>query len=156
MLTVNVLASTPASVSELFAVSVLPLATVSVAEVAGAVIATLLMLVAVATPKTGVVMVGDVIVGDAIVGEVAKTALPVPVSSVSAAAKFADVGVCKNVATLVPSDVIPVPPRLAGSVPVVPALIGSPTQLVSVPAEGVPILGLVSVTPVRNVVLVAC
>jgi ABC-type thiamine transport system ATPase subunit len=75
-------------VRELFAVMVLPLAIVSVADVAGAVIVTLLMLVAVATPRTGVVNVGDVNVGD-----VANTALPEPVSSVNAAAKLAEVGV---------------------------------------------------------------
>ena len=44
-------------------------------------------------PKFGVVKVGDV----------AKTAAPVPVSSVSAAARFAEVGVPRNVATPVPT-----------------------------------------------------
>jgi hypothetical protein len=45
------------------------------------------------------------------VGEVANTKEPVPVSSVTAAAKFAEDGVPKNVATPVPKDVIPVPPE---------------------------------------------
>ena len=67
--TFNVLPSVPASVSVLLAASVLPSAMVSVADVAGAVIATLLMLVAVAIPSTGVVSVGVV----------ANTRLPVPV-----------------------------------------------------------------------------
>ena len=53
-----VVASVPASVRELDAVKVFPSAMVSVAEVAGAVIATLLMDVAVATPNTGVTKVG--------------------------------------------------------------------------------------------------
>jgi hypothetical protein len=48
------------------------------------------------------------------VGEVAKTKEPVPVSSVTAAAKLAEDGVPKNVATPVPKDVIPVPPEATG------------------------------------------
>ena len=52
--------SVPASVSELDAVSVLPSAIVSVEPVAGAVMATLLILVAAATPSVGVTSVGDV------------------------------------------------------------------------------------------------
>jgi hypothetical protein len=42
------------------------------------------------------------------VGEVAKTRLPEPVSSVTAEAKLAEVGVAKNVATPVPSPETPV------------------------------------------------
>ena len=49
------------------------------------------------------------------VGEVAKTAEPLPVSSVKAAARFADDGVPRNVATPLPKDVIPVPPEATGS-----------------------------------------
>jgi hypothetical protein len=45
------------------------------------------------------------------VGEVANTFAPVPVSSVKAAAKLAEEGVPKNVATPVPKEVIPVPPE---------------------------------------------
>lgn len=54
--------------------SVEPSASVNVAAVAGAVKATLLMLVAVATPSTGVVKVGDV----------ANASAPVPVTPVDA------------------------------------------------------------------------
>jgi hypothetical protein len=49
------------------------------------------------------------------VGEVAKTAEPLPVSSVKAAARFADDGVPRKVATPLPKDVIPVPPEATGS-----------------------------------------
>ena len=52
------------------------------------------------------------------VGLVANTNDPDPVSSVTAAAKFALEGVPKNVATPVPRLVIPVPPLATGSVPV--------------------------------------
>ena len=48
-------------------------------------------------PSAGAVIVGDVNVGVASVGLVANTKLPVPVSPVTAAAKFALVGVVKNV-----------------------------------------------------------
>lgn len=64
------LLSVPVSVSVLLAVNVLPFAIVSVALVAGAVIATLLTLVADATPRVGVTRVGDV----------ARTTPPVPVT----------------------------------------------------------------------------
>jgi hypothetical protein len=112
---VMVVASVPDSVRLLFAVSVLPLAIVRVAEVAGAVIATLLMDVAEATPNVGVTSVG----------ELANTRAPLPVSSVTAVAKFADDGVAKNVATPVPRPEIPVDT-------------GNPVALVNVPDEGVP------------------
>lgn len=59
------------------------------------------------------------------VGLVAKTKAPEPVSSVTAAAKLADEGVVKNVATPEPS-------------PETPVAIGKPVQLVSVPEAGVP------------------
>ena len=55
---VIVVASVPARVKELLAVSVLPSAIVSVDPVAGAVSATLFTEVAVATPNTGVTKVG--------------------------------------------------------------------------------------------------
>ena len=48
---------------------------------------------------------------DDIVGAVPNTKEPVPVSSVTAANKFAEDGVPKNVATPVPKEVIPVPPE---------------------------------------------
>lgn len=55
---VIVVLSVPVRVSVLFAVSVFPLAIVSVAPVAGAVKVTLFIVVAVATPNTGVTKVG--------------------------------------------------------------------------------------------------
>ena len=65
------LESVPVKVKVLLAVRVLPSAMVKVAVVAGAVRVSLLMVVAVATPRTGVVRVGDV----------PNTKRPVPVSS---------------------------------------------------------------------------
>ncbi|NBS67371.1 hypothetical protein EBT31_00455 [bacterium] len=73
-------------------------------------------------PRTGVTSVGLL----------AKTFAPVPVSSVSAAAKFALDGVAKKVATLEPR-------------PETPVDTGSPVQLVSVPEAGVPNVGVVKV-----------
>jgi hypothetical protein len=58
------------------------------------------------------------------VGVLAKTLAPVPVSSVSAAAKFADDGVARKVATLEPRPDTPET--------------GKPVQFVSVPDDGVP------------------
>jgi hypothetical protein len=102
-------------------------ANVSVAAVVGAVNATLLMLVAVATPNTGVTSVGVL----------ANTLAPVPVSSVKAAAKLAEDGVAKNVATLAAN-------------PETPVEIGKPVQLVRVPDVGVPNNGVVRVGEVAN------
>ena len=51
-------------------------------------------------------------------GLVANTKAPEPVSFVTAAAKLADVGVPRKVATPAPKEVIPVPPLATGSVPV--------------------------------------
>jgi hypothetical protein len=59
----------------------------------------------VATPDVGVPNKGVTKVG-----EVAKTNEPEPVSPVTAAAKFADDGVPRNVATPVPKLEMPVPP----------------------------------------------
>ena len=67
----------------------------------------------VADDKTKVVGVPKL--GVTNVGEVAKTAEPLPVSSVKAAARFADDGVPRKVATPLPKDVIPVPPEATGS-----------------------------------------
>lgn len=65
-------------------------------------------------------------------GEVAKTKLPpVPVSSVMAVIRLAELGVAKKVATLVPR-------------PLTPDDIGKPVQLVSVPLVGVPSKGVIS------------
>jgi hypothetical protein len=66
------------------------------------------------------------------VGEVEKTATPVPVSSVSAARRYAEEGVIKNLSTPVPR-------------PDTPLAMGRPVQLVSVPDVGVPRTGAVSV-----------
>jgi hypothetical protein len=118
---VNVKAKAPTVVrEELFA-------KVKVASVAGAVKTTLLILVAVATPNTGVTRVGVL----------ANTLAPVPVSSVKAAAKLADEGVAKNVATL-------------AAKPETPVEIGRPVQLVRVPEVGVPNNGVVRVGDVAN------
>ena len=74
-------ASVPDRVSVLLEVNVLPFAIVSVDAVAGAVSATLLMLVAEATPKDGVVSVGEVL----------NTNAPDPVSSLITPASCAEV-----------------------------------------------------------------
>jgi len=102
-------------------------ARVSVAAVAGAVKATLLILVAVATPNTGVTRVGVL----------ANTKDPVPVSSVTAVIKLAEDGVAKNVAT-------------PAARPDTPVEIGSPVQLVRVPEDGVPKAGVTRVGDVAN------
>ena len=75
------------------------------------------------------------------VGLVAKTSAPLPVSSVTAVARFAELGVARNVATPVPS-------------PLTPVLMGRPVQLVRVPLAGVPRTGAVSVALV-SVLLVS-
>jgi hypothetical protein len=90
---------------------------------------------AVGVPKLGVTKVGDV----------ANTSEPVPVSSVTAARKLADVGVPKNVATPVPR-------------PATPVLIGRPVALIksawpTVPSRGLVIVGLVN-SPVTDTCLV--
>jgi hypothetical protein len=102
-------------------------ANVKVAAVAGAVKATLLTLVAVATPNTGVTRVGVL----------ANTLAPEPVSSVSAAAKLADEGVAKNAATF-------------AAKPETPVEIGRPVQLVRVPEPGVPNAGVMKVGVLLN------
>jgi hypothetical protein len=73
-------------------------------------------------PRTGVTRVG----------EVARTRAPVPVSSVTAAARLALEGVAKKVATPVPR-------------PLIPLETGKPVQLVRVPELGVPRAGVTSV-----------
>ena len=52
------------------------------------------------------------------VGDVANTKSPLPVSSVTALFKLAELGVPKKVAIPAPNEVIPVPPLSAGNVPV--------------------------------------
>jgi len=81
----------------------------------------------VATPEAGVPSKGVTNVG-----ELANTLAPVPVSSVRAAARFAEEGVAKNVATPLPK-------------PLTPVLIGKPVALVSVTLVGVPRIGVTSV-----------
>ena len=73
------------------------------------------------------------------VGEVAKTKAPEPVSSVTAAAKFAEDGVPKNVATPVPR-------------PDTPVEIGRPVALVKVPEVGVPRTGVTKVGDVASAI----
>ena len=82
-------------------------------------------------------------IGVTSVGLVAKTASPLPVSSVRHEARFAELGVARNAATLVPS-------------PLTPDDIGSPVQLVSVPLEGVPRTGVTSVGDVSESVSPLC
>ena len=79
-----------------------------------------------------VALVGVPNTGVTKVGEVAKTAEPVPVSSVKAERRLAELGVARKVATPVPS-------------PETPVLMGRPVQLVNTPLEGVPNAGVVSV-----------
>jgi hypothetical protein len=66
------------------------------------------------------------------VGLVAKTKAPEPVSPVTAAAKLAEDGVAKNVATPEPN-------------PEMPVATGKPVQFVNVPESGVPSVGVVIV-----------
>ena len=72
-----------------------------------------------------------------IAGDVSNTNAPEPTSPVTAAARFAEDGVAKNVATPVPS-------------PLTPVEIGSPVAFVSVRALGVPRLGVTSVGEVAK------
>jgi hypothetical protein len=102
--------------------SELPLAKVKVAEVAGAVIVTLLTLVALATPNVGVTRVGEVL----------NTIDPVPVSSVTALIRLAELGVPRNTA-------------MFAARPETPVLIGSPVALVKTPEAGVPRAGATKV-----------
>lgn len=127
---VMVVLSVPVKAMVLLTVSVLPSAIVSVAPVVGAVKATLLTLVADATPKLGVVRLGLV----------AKTNAPEPVSSVTAAARFALEGVARNVAMPDPK-------------PLIPVLTGNPVQFVSVPDAGVPKAGVTNVGLVARTTL---
>ena len=75
-------------------------------------------------PEAGVPRIG--VVSD---GELENTRGPVPVSPVTAAARFAELGVARKVATPVPS-------------PLRPEATGRPVQFVSVPLAGVPSAGV--------------
>jgi hypothetical protein len=77
-----------------------------------------------------------VIAGDVIVGDVSNTNAPEPASPVTAAARFAEDGVARNVATPVPS-------------PLTPVAIGRPVAFVKVTDCGVPSIGEVIVGLVR-------
>ena len=69
-----------------------------------------------------------------------RTTLPVPVSSVIAAAKLELDGVAKNVATPVPR-------------PLIPVATGNPVALVNVTADGVPKLGVTITGELENRIL---
>jgi len=86
----------------------------------------------VATPDVGVPNKGVTNVG-----EVAKTAEPVPVSSVKAERRLAELGVARKVATPVPR-------------PDTPVAIGSPVAFVKVALVGVPRIGVTRVGEVAN------
>ena len=97
----------PVKVSVLLTVSVLPSAIVSVEPVAGAVMLTLLMLVALATPRVGVTRVGLV----------ANTRAPLPVSSLITPASSAEVVAANTLSLLLVKATVP---ELAGRVITVP------------------------------------
>jgi hypothetical protein len=82
-------------------------------------------------------LVGVPRIGVTKVGEVANTNAPVPVSSVTAAERFALDGVARKVAMPVPR-------------PDTPVLIGKPVALVKVTLEGVPSAGVTRVGLVAN------
>jgi hypothetical protein len=86
----------------------------------------------VATPDVGVPNKGVTNVG-----EVAKTAEPVPVSSVKAERRLAELGVARKVATPLPR-------------PDTPVAIGSPVAFVKVALVGVPRIGVTRVGEVAN------
>jgi hypothetical protein len=74
------------------------------------------------------------------VGEVANTREPVPVSSVTAEIRFAELGVARKVATFAPR-------------PLTPVEIGKPVAFVKVAEEGVPSAGVTSVGEVARTLL---
>jgi hypothetical protein len=75
--------------------------------------------------------------GESTVGAVPKTTAPVPVSPVTAAAKFAVEGVARKAPTFDPS-------------PVTPVEMGKPVALVRTPLAGVPSAGVTRVGEVAN------
>jgi hypothetical protein len=89
------------------------------------------------TPEAGVPRAGVTSEAEVMVGEVPNTSEPEPVSSVTAAARLAELGVPKKVATPVPR-------------PDTPVLIGRPVALVRVAEAGVPRTGVTSVGEVAN------
>lgn len=153
-------------VAEPLTVSVCPSAIVSVDPVAGAVMATLLIVVAVAAPKTGVVSVGDVAnTGLPVpVGVLFLTSLPVVPSNNTGTEFVALAGPTTSPepppdgVAQVPSPrqkVVPLAPvpelRFAtGRLPVTPVDNGRPVALVRTTAEGVPRAGVTSVGEFAN------
>jgi hypothetical protein len=87
------------------------------------------------------------------VGLLANTKAPVPVSSDTAAARLAELGVPKKVATPAPKLVIPVPPLATGKVPVTPVVKGNPVAFVKVADDGVPRAGVTNVGLVDKTLL---
>jgi hypothetical protein len=87
------------------------------------------------------------------VGLLANTKEPVPVSLVTAAARLAELGVPKKVATPEPRLVIPVPPLATGKVPVTPVVKGNPVAFVKVADDGVPRAGVTNVGLVDKTLL---
>ena len=91
-----------------------------------------------AVTDVAIIVPVPVIVGEVIAGDEAKTSAPLPVSPVTAAAKLADDGVAKNVATLVPN-------------PDTPVDIGKQVAFVKIlPAATVPRTGVTRVGDVAN------
>jgi hypothetical protein len=77
------------------------------------------------------------------VGLVANTNAPVPVSSVTAEARLAELGVARNVATPEPN-------------PLTPVATGKPVQFVSVPDAGTPNVGVTNVALVNKLAIDNC
>jgi len=115
--------------------------------------------VAVATPKTGAVIVGEVkvlLVNVSVPAKVAKVPVvgkvsPVTPETVNVVAKFPEI-----VSVEAALFAIPVPPLAAPKIPVTPVVKGSPVALVNTRAEGVPRAGVTNtgdvavITPVTT------
>jgi hypothetical protein len=91
---------------------------------------------------------------DDIVGAVPNTKAPVPVSSVTAANRFAEDGVPKNVATPVPKEVMPVPPEAAGRGLVKVTFCDASIEIASAPLVWILRVPVVSVVMFRDVAVV--
>jgi hypothetical protein len=129
---IKVMVPPPVDIGEgavIVAIAATPL--INVMSFVGAIVAALAIVGAAADVANTSVSVGEVNTGVVIVGEVANTADPVPVSSVKAVRKLADVGVAKKVATLAPR-------------PDTPVEIGRLVQFDRLPLVGVPNIGVVS------------
>jgi hypothetical protein len=111
-------------------IAVVPL--INVMDFVGAIVAALAIVGAAVEVANTFTNVGEVNTGVAIEGETANTADPVPVSSVKAVRKLADVGEPKKVA-------------MPAARPATPVEIGRPVQLVNTPEAGVPIAGVTNV-----------